>query len=373
MTRYIRSAFDGVNPVENSGDTFFIYDPARDLPPERWFPFATIVTGDRHDTVSDLDRPGAYRLNIGLTKATYVSRFGAAPRDRDEHGVLRTGFDYAAADTLMPHPVYGSQYWVCVVNPGEATLDTVRDLLAEAYEFAVRKYANALRPGYALPAALPAAVRPGPGTTSMSCGATGWPHSVQVKAARSRPPQSRWWASRGGPAGPARCRSPHCMRATSGVASSRPIGVSWYSCRVGRCWYATRSSTPASTSRLSRSVSTLRAMPRLVRKSSNRRSPSRLSRTRRRVHRSPSTSRARAIEQTWSSYVRPSIAIHCNQVSFVVLPTVGAAQAPAHAATHHCGEPPITYGMMWAACDQHASGLGWAGQLVGQRLTAAVA
>jgi hypothetical protein len=31
---------------------------------------------------------------------------------------------------------------VCVVNPGEATLDTVRSLLAEAYEFAARKHAN---------------------------------------------------------------------------------------------------------------------------------------------------------------------------------------------------------------------------------------
>jgi hypothetical protein len=25
----------------------------------------------------------------------------------------------------MPHPIYASQHWVCVVNPGEATLETV--------------------------------------------------------------------------------------------------------------------------------------------------------------------------------------------------------------------------------------------------------
>jgi Family of unknown function (DUF6194) len=142
MKRYIREGFEGVKAVDNSGDTFFMYDPDGDLPPERQFPFVTIVTGDRYDGVSKLDRPGAYRLNIGLTKATYAARFGAAPTQRDANGVLDTGFDYAAVDTVMPHPIYASQHWVCVVNPGEATLETIRTLLAEAHVFAARKYAN---------------------------------------------------------------------------------------------------------------------------------------------------------------------------------------------------------------------------------------
>jgi hypothetical protein len=142
MTLYICETFDGVNVLEGSGDSYFLYDPQRDLPPERQHPFATIVTGDRHDQVSGLDRPGAYRINIGLAKAAYVALFGAAPTRRDEKGVLETGFDYAETDRLMPHPVYGSQHWVCVVNPGEATLETVRTLLAQAHEFAARKHTN---------------------------------------------------------------------------------------------------------------------------------------------------------------------------------------------------------------------------------------
>jgi hypothetical protein len=140
--RYICETFDGVRTVDNSGDTFFMYDPDGDLPAERQFPFVTIVTGDQYDTVSKLDRPGAYRLNIGLTKATYVASFGAAPTQRDANGVLETGFDYAAVDTVMPHPIYGSQHWVSVVDPGEATLETVRRLLTEAHGFAARKYAS---------------------------------------------------------------------------------------------------------------------------------------------------------------------------------------------------------------------------------------
>src|SRR5689334_10669946 len=133
MRRYVAETFDGVWTVDHLGDTFFMYAPDGDLPPERQFPFVTIVTGDRHDTVSDLERPGVYRLNIGLTKASFAGLFGGAPAD---------GWDYTALDVVMPHPVYGGQHWVCVLNPGKATLDRVRTMLAEAHTFAARKYAN---------------------------------------------------------------------------------------------------------------------------------------------------------------------------------------------------------------------------------------
>ncbi|MGN9778959.1 DUF6194 family protein [Micromonospora sp. H33] len=142
MRRHILDTFDGVTALEAAGDTFFIYDPHGDLPAQRQFPFATIVTGDHYDTVSDLSRAGAYRLNIGLTRARYAALFGPAPSQRDEQGVLDTGADYAATDVLLPHPVYASQHWVCVVNPGDATLHLVRTLLTEAHAFAARKYAN---------------------------------------------------------------------------------------------------------------------------------------------------------------------------------------------------------------------------------------
>jgi hypothetical protein len=132
MKLYICETFDGVTAVEGTGDTFLSYDPDGDLPADRWFPFATIVTGDRYDTVSDLDRPGRYRLNIGLPKAAYQSLFGTPPAQPD----------YAATDVLMPHPVYGGQYWVCVVNPGKSTLGVVDELLTEAHRFAARKHAN---------------------------------------------------------------------------------------------------------------------------------------------------------------------------------------------------------------------------------------
>lgn len=142
MTRYISEAFDGIRFVEYSGDTFFSYDPDGDLPDDRWSPFATVLTDDNYDTVSNLSEPGAYRINIGLTKQAYVSRLGSAPHSRDEQGILVTGFDYSVRDRVLPHPHYASQHWVCVVNPGPETTGDVRVLLDDAYRFAARKHAN---------------------------------------------------------------------------------------------------------------------------------------------------------------------------------------------------------------------------------------
>jgi hypothetical protein len=140
ITRDIASAFPGLDVVvasaENGapeiawGDTFFIYDPNRDLDEARRFPFATIVTKDYgdFDNASKLDRPGIFRLNIGVSKQTFAKLFGA----ESEH-------DFAALDVLMPHPVYGRNHFVCVLNPSVATFESIRPLLKEAYEIAVKR------------------------------------------------------------------------------------------------------------------------------------------------------------------------------------------------------------------------------------------
>jgi hypothetical protein len=112
------------------GDTFFIYDPGRDLPEKRRFPFATIVTQDygEFDNASQLDRAGVFRLNIGVSKETYAALFG----NEAQH-------DFSALDRLMPHPVYGRNHFVCVLNPSDATFESVKPLVVEAYEIAVKR------------------------------------------------------------------------------------------------------------------------------------------------------------------------------------------------------------------------------------------
>src|ERR1051325_6661923 len=129
IIQYVVDTFDGVNVVTATeglpaGDTFFIYDPDRNLEPQRQFPFATIVTKDYgdFDRASDLDRPGVYRLNIGVPKQTFERLFGPAKELGDE-------FDFESLDTILPHPVYAPQSWICVLNPSDATFESLRPLL----------------------------------------------------------------------------------------------------------------------------------------------------------------------------------------------------------------------------------------------------
>ncbi|WP_300010382.1 DUF6194 family protein [Pseudonocardia sp.] len=97
--------------------------------------------------MSDLARPGVFRLNIGVRRGTYRRLFGRPPtaRDADWMLVFDPVPDLTVLDRILPHPMYGN--WVCVLNP--STLDAVGPLLAEAHEQAVRKHANfaARRPG----------------------------------------------------------------------------------------------------------------------------------------------------------------------------------------------------------------------------------
>ena len=137
IVAYIGQRFAGVDilrPTEGpgTGDTFFIYDPTRDLDVKRRFPFATIVTknyGD-FDNTSQLDRPGIFRLNVGVSRETFQRLFPSATSGT---------YDFSALDALMPHPVYGNQAWVCVLNPSRETFGTLEPLLAEAYARAVAR------------------------------------------------------------------------------------------------------------------------------------------------------------------------------------------------------------------------------------------
>jgi hypothetical protein len=124
IIRYIVATFAGVDVVVASkesgapeiawGDTFFSYDPDRNLPPQRRFPFATIVTKDygEFDNASNLNRPGVFRLNIGVSKGFSCSVAAAGVGD--------------AATVRFPAPrsahaasgLCGARL-LCVLNPSE--------------------------------------------------------------------------------------------------------------------------------------------------------------------------------------------------------------------------------------------------------------
>jgi hypothetical protein len=128
VVRFITGTFDGVETQTVDENTFFFYGA------ERMFPFATLMTNDLNDDASNLDRAGVYRLNIGVGKQTFRQLFGETSAG---------GYDWTALDRVMPHPVYGMMYWVCVLNPDPTTWEQqVRPLLTEAYERDVAKHAK---------------------------------------------------------------------------------------------------------------------------------------------------------------------------------------------------------------------------------------
>lgn len=146
IIHYMTDTFAGIEVLRptdgpGAGDTFFIYDPQHDLDPKHQFPFATIVTKDYgdFDNTSHLDRPGVFRLNIGISRDTFRALFGYAP---GEDSTENADYDFAALDRLMPHPVYAPQLFVCVLNPSPETFETVKPLLAEAYSIVAARHAR---------------------------------------------------------------------------------------------------------------------------------------------------------------------------------------------------------------------------------------
>lgn len=128
ISKYLLETFDSVDVINDQGNLFFFCDPKNKLP------FVTIITNNNYDNYSDLDRPGVFRLNIGIGKETYRSMFPV------ENLPAESGYDFTALDQVMPHPEYGRVYWVCILNPSESTFNDLRPMLDEAYQNAVKKH-----------------------------------------------------------------------------------------------------------------------------------------------------------------------------------------------------------------------------------------
>ena len=118
ITQHLIDMLGGGHFEVADDNTFFFHGA------DNKFPFATIVTKDNEfDSASKLNRPGLFRLNVGVGKESFRALFGEQPP---------IDIDYTAIDRLMPHPVYAKMYWVSVINPSAATFETVKPLLAEA-------------------------------------------------------------------------------------------------------------------------------------------------------------------------------------------------------------------------------------------------
>lgn len=128
ISTFITETFPGVEVATDSGNSFFSYNPNGSAPPKQWVSFATLVTNDCYDQFSNLNRSSVFRLNIGVGKQTYHSLFGDPERpsggDSSATGDENLSDDYTALDRVMPHPIYGRMYWVCVLILCQLRLET---------------------------------------------------------------------------------------------------------------------------------------------------------------------------------------------------------------------------------------------------------
>ncbi len=130
VVEYITKTLPDVETTYAYGYDMFFYKSDRKLS------FATLIDSDYdYDRVSNLDRPGIFRLNMGVSKQTFESLFG-----KDEVNV--NDYDFTALDVIMPHPEYAQYHFVCVLSPSEETFGRIRPLLAEAHGIAARRYAS---------------------------------------------------------------------------------------------------------------------------------------------------------------------------------------------------------------------------------------
>jgi hypothetical protein len=107
------------------GDAFFYYAPDGVVPKSQ--PFATVVTKDYPgEPSSGLDEPGAFRVNLAAGAADFQKWAAQSPT--------------ITTDTILPHPVYSSLNWLCVVNPGPRATADLQGLLRSAHDLARARY-----------------------------------------------------------------------------------------------------------------------------------------------------------------------------------------------------------------------------------------
>jgi hypothetical protein len=114
-----------VTTAENFGYRFFFYatDQIR--------PFATIAESDNeYDKVSNLNREGVFRVNIGVSKDTFKALF---PEENPQ-------CDYTELNRFLPHPEYAAQHFICVLNPSGENLAQALRYIEEAHSIAKSRF-----------------------------------------------------------------------------------------------------------------------------------------------------------------------------------------------------------------------------------------
>src|SRR3954467_10171648 len=115
----------GVTTANNFGYDLFFFGE------EQMTPFVSIAGSDNdYDNVSNLNRDGIFRVNIGVSSETYKRLFPKVPEK----------VDYSQLNIFMPHPHYAAQNFICILNPSGPELEQNMAFIEEAYAIAKRRF-----------------------------------------------------------------------------------------------------------------------------------------------------------------------------------------------------------------------------------------
>jgi hypothetical protein len=140
IIKLVMNNYHGLVCESNWGETCLFYNPEKKL--KKGVYLLTFKEKDgKNDNSSQLkDKKGFYRLNLGITKRTFLDLFGHIPTRPVAGKTVDMGYDFSTIDCIMPHPIYSWMAWICVVNPSQQTLKKLLPLIDEGYNLCVGKY-----------------------------------------------------------------------------------------------------------------------------------------------------------------------------------------------------------------------------------------
>lgn len=139
IKEYLLSHFDGLCPKNSWGETSFFYNPGNSRPSGSYF-FTIKEKDGENDKACNLNRQGIYRINFGITEASFLKLFGKKPKRPKQGGIIEGNYDFCQKNTLLPHPVYGWMKWVMIINPSNLQFEKIKPLIEKSYQLAKKRF-----------------------------------------------------------------------------------------------------------------------------------------------------------------------------------------------------------------------------------------
>lgn len=121
IEQYIVEHLPNAQKAEHFDYTFFFYGSDHILP------FVSIAKSDNeYDSVSNLNRDGIFRINIGVSRDTFNKLLFDSKKD----------WNFTELNCFMPHPHYAAQHFICILNPERDRLLETLNFIEEAHAIA---------------------------------------------------------------------------------------------------------------------------------------------------------------------------------------------------------------------------------------------